>query len=125
MWIKCNPNPLGKTTGDCVIRAIAIATDRSWRKVYRDLCETGERMADMPNSNAVWGHYLKMRGAEQFLLPESCPDCITVKAFCDRYREGVFVIGTGDHAVACISGDYYDLFDSGMCIPTYFWRIKE
>ena len=31
MWIRCNPNPLGKTTGDCVVRAIAIATDQSRR----------------------------------------------------------------------------------------------
>jgi len=29
MWIRCNPNPLGRQTGDCVIRAIAIATDQA------------------------------------------------------------------------------------------------
>ena len=29
MWIRCNPNTLGKTTGDCVVRAIAIATDHN------------------------------------------------------------------------------------------------
>lgn len=50
MWVKCNPNPLGKTTGDCVVRAIAIATDQSWRKTYRHLCDIGDRQADMPNS---------------------------------------------------------------------------
>ena len=124
MWVKCNPNPLGKTTGDCVIRAIAIATDQSWRETYRDLCQMGEYMADLPNSNAVWGAYLKEKGARQFLLPESCPECITVRAFCDRYPEGVYVIGTGGHAVACISGDHYDIFDSGMVTPAYFWRVK-
>ena len=32
MWIRCNPNPLGKQTSDCVVRAIAIATDASWRR---------------------------------------------------------------------------------------------
>ena len=124
MWVKCNPNPLGKTTGDCVVRAIAIATDRSWRETYRDLCRMGEIMADLPNNNAVWGRYLKENGARQFLLPETCPECITVRAFCDRYPEGVYVIGTGEHAVACIDGDFYDLFDSGQCVPTFFWRLK-
>lgn len=96
MWVKCNPNPLGKMTGDCVIRAIAIATNQSWRETYRDLCRLGERMGDLPNANAVWGAYLREKGAEQFLLPESCPECITVEAFAQRYPGGVYVIGTGD-----------------------------
>lgn len=124
MWVRCNPNPLGKQTGDCVIRAIAIATDQSWRETYRELCRMGEIMADLPNSNAVWGTYLKEKGAKQFLLPESCPACITVQAFCDRYPEGVYVIGTGHHAVAVISGDWYDAWDSGGETPTYFWKVK-
>ena len=81
MWVKCNPNPLGKTTGDCVVRALAIAMDQSWRKTYRQLCDLGEKHADMPSSNAVWGLYLRERGAKQFILPESCPACITVRAF--------------------------------------------
>ena len=124
MWIRCNPNPLGKQTGDCVIRAIAIATDQSWRETYRDLCRLGEMMADLPNSNAVWGMYLREKGAKQFLLPETCPACITVQAFAERYPEGVYVIGTGHHAVALISGDWYDSWDSFAEVPTIFWKIK-
>lgn len=124
MWIRCNPNPLGKQTGDCVVRAIAIATDQSWRETYRGLSRAGEIHADLPNSNAVWGSYLRERGAKQFLLPETCPGCITVRAFCDRYPEGVYVIGTGSHAVAVIDGDWYDAWDSGNETPTYFWRVK-
>lgn len=124
MWIECNPNPLGKTVGDCVIRAVAIATGQSWRKTYRDLCQMGEYMGDLPNSNTVWGSYLREKGARQFLLPESCPECITVRAFADRYPEGIYVIGTGEHAIAIIDGDWYDSFNSGEETPTYFWRIK-
>jgi hypothetical protein len=124
MWVECNPNPLGRTTGDCVIRAIAIATDQSWRTTYRDLSRIGEIEGDLPNSNMVWHLYLKKRGAKQFLLPETCPDCITVRAFCERYPRGTYVIGTGDHAVAVIDGDYYDSFDSGRMTPTCFWKVK-
>ena len=125
MWVRCNPNPLGKQTGDCVIRAIAIATGQSWRAVYRDLCRQGEMMADLPNANAVWGSYLRERGARQFLLPESCPDCITVRAFCERYPEGIYVIGTGEHAIAVIGGDWYDSWNSESCTPTIFWEIRQ
>ena len=124
MWIRCNPNPLGKQTSDCVIRAIAIATEQSWRRTYRELCDLGEIEAEMPNTNSLWGLYLKQKGAKQFLLPESCPQCMSVRAFCERFPEGVYVIGTGTHAVCCIDGDYYDSFDSGSETPAYFWRVK-
>ena len=124
MWVRCNPNPLGKTTSDCVVRAIAIATEQSWKRTYRELAELGEIEAEMPNANSVWGLYLKQRGATQFLLPESCPQCITVRAFCERFPAGIYVIGTGSHAVAVIDGDYYDAWDSGNEVPSYFWRMN-
>ena len=124
MWIRCNPNPLGKQTSDCVIRAIAVATGQSWKRTYRELCELGEIEAEMPNVNYVWGLYLRDKGAAQFLLPESCPACITVRAFCEKYPVGIYVIGTGTHAVAVIDGDYYDALDSGNEVPSYFWRVR-
>lgn len=124
MFVKCNPNPVGRETGDCVIRAIAIATDQSWRETYRVLCRYGEIEGDLPNNNAIWGKYLKEHGGRQFLLPESCPECITVRAFCDRYPKGVYVIGNGSHAVACVDGDWYDIYDSGGMTPTFFWQVK-
>ena len=124
MWIKCNPNPLGKQTGDCVVRAIAIATGQSWRDTYRELCKVGEIECDMPSSNFVWGVYLRRRGAKQFLLPESCPSCITVRAFAERYTEGIYVIGTGDHAVTVMDGNWYDSWNSEGEIPTYFWKVE-
>lgn len=122
MWVRCNPNPLGKQAGDCVVRAIAVAMGRSWQDVYADLCRTGRRECDMPSSNSVWGLYLKEQGFRPFLLPESCPKCVTVRAFCERYPEGVYIIGTGSHAVAVMDGDYYDSWDSGDEVPSYFWR---
>lgn len=124
MWIRCNPNPLGKQTSDCVVRAISIATEQSWKRTYRDLCAMGEIECEMPSSNYVWGLYLKEKSGEQFLLPESCPSCITVRAFSKKYPEGIYVIGTGSHAVAVIDGDYYDSWDSGNETPSYFWKMK-
>ena len=62
MFRKVNPNPQGKNVGDCTVRAIAIATDQSWEKVYIDLCLQGYMMADMPSSNDVWTAYLAERG---------------------------------------------------------------
>lgn len=125
MWIQTNPNPKKKMVPDCVIRAISIALSVPWYDVYDDLCEVGRMDCNVPSADAVWGHYLRMLGAEPFLLPESCPQCTTVREFASRYPKGVYIIGTGGHAVAIIDGDYYDSWDSGDEIPSFFWLINH
>ena len=67
MWIKCNPNPRGKEVPDCVVRAIAIATDQSWLDVYDAICAEGRMEFNMPSVNAVWGKYLYSLGFEPFI----------------------------------------------------------
>lgn len=124
MWIKTNPNPEYKQVPDCVIRALSTALNKSWLEVYDDLCAIGRVEYNMPSADAVWGKYLYQQGFEPFLLPETCPKCITVKRFCIMYPHGIYVIGTGSHAVAVIDGDYYDSWDSGNEQPSFFWRIK-
>lgn len=124
MWMRTNPNPGHKEVPDCVIRAIAIALNKRWVDVYDDLCKLGRKEYNVPNADSVWGKYLYEKGFEPFLLPETCPKCLTIRLFCVMYPKGVYIIGTGSHAVAVIDGNYYDSWDSGSEIPTFFWRIK-
>lgn len=124
-YIQSNPNPKNARVGDCVIRAISIATNRSWEEVYTRLAAYGFMLCDMPSSNAVWAKYLKDLGHERDIVIDTCPnDCYTVKDFCSDNREGTYILGTGVHVVAVIDGDYYDTWDSGNEVPIYYWRIK-
>ena len=79
-------------------------------------------MSDMPSANRVWGEFLKSVGFKKRLLPDSCPNCYTVKNFCFDHPTGVYVLGTGQHVVAIIDGNYYDSWDSGNEIPFYFFE---
>ena len=121
MWVRCNPNPGHYYVEDCVVRAIAIATNHTWLEVYDDICLEGRMMYNMPSINRVWGHYLYRTGWAPFILPEACPECITIREFAKRFRKGTYIIGTGMHAVAVIDGDYYDAWDSGDEVPSYFF----
>lgn len=125
MYINVNPNPLGKQAGDCVVRALAIATKQSWLKTYDELCDEGRRQADMPSSNAVWGAVLKKKGFRMRVLPDKCPECVTIRAFCRMYPDGIYVVGTGSHACAVVYGDYMDAWDSGGETVTYFWGNED
>ena len=124
MWIYANPNPCRQEEPDCVVRAIAIATDQDWDEVHWDLCVLSHIRCTMPSVNWLWGLYLKACGVEKFSLPATCPECVTVREFAKRYPRGTYVIGTGTHAVCVKNGNWIDLFDSADEVPTYFYRKK-
>lgn len=121
-YIFFNPNPLFKSTGDCVIRAISAALDQSWDKTYWDLCQYGYQLGDWGDSNTVWDAYLRDRGFVRKVIPNTCPNCYTVRDFCKDFPDGVFVLATGVHTIAVISGDYYDSWDSGYEAPIFYYQ---
>ena len=124
MWMRCNPNPARKEVPDCVIRAIAIALGKSWLEVSDELYFWYARKEfSVTCDDNIWGHYLYDHGFKPFLIPFECPKCITINAFTKMYPKGTYIIGTGSHAVAVIDGDYYDSWDSGNEIPSFFWKI--
>ena len=125
MWIYANPNPCRREEPDCVVRAIALATNQTWDEVHWDLCVLSHIKCTMPSVNWLWELYLKERGFEKFLLPETCPECVTVREFAKRYPTGIYVIGTGNHAICIRNGNWMDTWDSAEETPTYFYRKKE
>lgn len=122
MYVYTNPNPDGIHVEDCVVRAIAIATDRSWDNIFFHLCLQAYLMKNMPSVNKVWGNYLSTIGFSRYMLPDTCPDCYTVREFCLDHPRGTYILATGSHVVAVIDGDYYDAWDSGDEQPTSVWR---
>lgn len=124
-YIPTNPNPNNNHTGDCVIRAISIAENKDWDDVYVELMVKGYVMKDMIESNELWNSYLHKLGYARYIIPDTCPDCYTVREFAEDHPEGTYILGTGTHAVAVIDGDYYDTWDSGHRVPIYYWKKER
>lgn len=122
MWVRYNPNPDGAKVGDCVVRAISRALNKSWEGTYLGLCASGLVLSDMPSANHVWGTYLKNNGFSRHILPTDCPECYTVKDFCAEHPEGIFILALNSHVVCVEDGNYYDSWDSGDEVPIYYWR---
>ena len=125
MYRHANPNPNGLYVEDCVVRAIAIATNRKWDDVFIHLSLQAYIMKNMPSVNTVWGNYLASIGFSKFPVLDRCPNCYTIKDFCRDNPRGTFILATGSHVIAVIDGDYYDAWDSGDEIPSSVWRREN
>lgn len=124
-YVNYNPNPVRKLVGDCVIRAIAKATNKDWEDVYLDVMVQGFSMHDMPSSNDVWGTYLANNGFKRYIIPDTCPDCYTVSQFVMDNPHLTGILATGTHVIAVQEGNYYDTWDSGYEVPIYYWRKEN
>ena len=124
-YAKYNPNPAGKSVGDCTVRAISKALEQSWEQTYAGLCLQGFEMRDMPSSNAVWGAYLRRNGFRRYVIPDTCPDCYTVEEFAAEHPQGTYILAISGHVVCVKDGDWHDTWQSGNEIPLYYWERNE
>lgn len=121
MYRECNPNPVGRRVTDCAVRAVALALGIDWEDAYLKIAFSGIQMGDMMEINAVWGSVLRQAGFRRKVLPDTCPDCYTVRDFCADHPRGVYVLGLHGHTVTAINGDWLDIWDSGDEPVEYCW----
>lgn len=124
-WIYYNPNPYGRRTIDCAVRAVAAALDIDWRGAYALIHAQGYSEGDMGPSNGTWGAVLRRYGFRRAIIPNSCPDCYTAEDFAIDNPVGVFVLGFENHTAAVINGYVWDAWDSTMLCPQYYWYREE
>lgn len=124
-FIYYNNNPTGRRVGDCAVRAVSKALKIDWETAYLMIMSNGYAMGDMPSSDSVWGSVLRQNGFYRKSIPNTCPDCYTVRDFCVDHPRGTYVLGFGGHVAAVVDGDLYDSWDSSDEIPVYMWYRKN
>lgn len=95
---------------------------QSWDETYTALCVYGLMLGDMPSANAVWGAYLRSKGYEKRIIPDTCSDCYTVENFADDHQDGTFVLALSGHVVCVQDGTLFDSWNSKGEVPLYYWH---
>ena len=121
MFIKYQPNPRGRSAGDCVIRAISKATGQDWDTTYAGVCRKGYELCDMPSSDYVWGEYLKDLGFRREVVPDDFGSDYTVETFAAEHFRGTYILAIGGHVVCVVDGNWYDSWNSGNEVPVFYW----
>lgn len=120
-YVYYNPNPTGRNSmGDCSIRAVSKVLNMNWDEAFDVLVDNARLRADMPNSNANIDEVLSDYGFHKETFSD-CNGCHTVKEFAETHPYGTYVLGTGDHVVAVINGNWFDSWRSDDESIIYYW----
>ena len=129
-----NANPKNKYGGDCVIRAIALATGQSWEQTVRELTELGIKKGLVCNDKKLFPKYLESKGFIQANEPRDCCNRkMTVKEWMKEEQiypgnhKSVIVANAGSHHLICIiDGTVHDTWDSSkQTMHKYWWKKKQ
>jgi hypothetical protein len=119
-----NPHPKGvKTLGDCVYRAISVATGKDWITVYKELTDLGLELLAPPNDKATYCVYLD-RIAERVEAKHQTTAGIKRHTAKTLPKTGTYVMRQANHLVTIKDGKARDLFDSSNRSAYIIWKVK-
>lgn len=111
-----NNNPLGRHVNDCTVRAIALATGRSWDDTYKELSNYAREQAITFSEVEFINDYLSQQ------YPRYCQDkshsVVTVGDFSDLQLQGTWLVTMNGHITCIIDGVIYDIFNPSS---RYMW----
>ena len=91
-----NANPKDKRSSDCVLRAISLATGKSWDEVLDDLVVFSHKYKEMPNDKKCFSKYLESMGFEIQKQPRKSDNTkYTGREFCNLLN-GLYTDSTTD-----------------------------
>lgn len=122
-----NANPKDKRTGDCVIRAIAVATGKSWDDILDDLTEISHDKKVLLDEKDCYGEYLEQLGFVKCKqMRKSDNTRYRGYEFLDKIdKDDIIVCHMGSHHLTAIKNKkIWDSWDcSGGCVGNYW--IKD
>lgn len=126
-------NPKGKKTTDCVVRAISVATNKTWDEVFKALYPIGFKYKLAMNDPKCYERYLKELGWVKHSQPKR-PDntkykgyeFIDTKEYNDLLLDNCHIVAKmgSHHLTAIINGKIYDTWNCSEGKIGTYWTQK-
>lgn len=128
-----NLNPKDKYVSDCVVRAIALATNQSWKQTVMELTELGVKKGLVLNDKTLYPKYLESKGFVLRKEPRdynnkkmSVKEWLISKKISPENHKSVIVANVGSHHVTCIiNGTVHDTWNSSNQTMHKYWEKKK
>lgn len=118
-----NPHPNGIVThGDCVYRAISIATGKSWLEVYDELTALGRELLCPPNDKYTYATYLDRIADRQTI--KSFGKRPTGKTVARLDPSKIYVVRQANHLSTVKDGKVRDTWDSSDKSAYIVWELR-
>lgn len=123
-----NANPNKKRTGDCVVRAISVATDKSWDDVLDELIGVAHNVKTAPNDVDCYSKYLednRFTKCKQMRKKDNTK--YTGQEFIKKIKkDDIIVCHMGAHHLTAIKNKkIWDTWDcSNGCVGIYWIKSK-
>ena len=123
-----NANPKNKKTGDCVIRAISVATNQDYAVVMEDLFRLGMEKGFMINDQRTYEAYLTSRGWMKHPQPRHANNSWYKVRELDTLlpKHTTAIISTHGHVTVKVGNTLVDSFDCrGSAVGSYWTYVNE
>lgn len=121
MFFYVNLNPLGKKTGDCVIRATALALGVDWYKasdlLYRQARNCGCEMSCI----GCYSKLFEQLGLQKIDLSNTE---LTVEQAAILYKDNTVIIRIKGHLTCALNGKIHDIWDCSQENVDCMWVVK-
>lgn len=114
-----NENPDGEHIGDCVTRAITLASGLSYEQVQEKLYYCGKLLECDPLCVSCYDFLL----TKYFEFDSVDTQGLTLDEFGDKYTRGLFLVRSRGHISCLLDGVVYDTWDCRSMVLTNSWKI--
>lgn len=118
MYTYYNNNARGLFENDCTVRAISMATGRSWDEVYESLSDIAQFEGTMMDDRDFIIRYLNNKYEEVPYLSK------TVGEVAEDYPNNILLITMNGHITCSKYGIIYDSFDPRDRLVENAWIVK-
>ena len=122
-YYQPNTKDIKDEYGDCVIRAITKATNKSWLEVFDDMIPVSREMQVPFNCKPCYSKYLENLGFKYFGISNAKgTKRPTVENFAKEHKDGTYILRVANHIVTCSNGKYFDTWDCGRKSLYGYWQ---
>ena len=126
-YYQPNDKDIKDKYGDCVIRALTKALNKTWLEVFDLLVPIARQHQMLLNGQSTYTLLLEQQGFTYFgVSNRKGTKRPTVESFAKDHKKGTYFCNVANHCVTIKDGKYYDTWDCGRkCLYGYFTKEEK